>query len=199
MSGRRREPFPLPHSPFPTQPTFGSSAAAHGAAAHGACAADTTKVWNFINVTSPTPQPTPPDHSNRALPPIPADPARQQPQHFREAEIGPKWISLPQWFKMHDYVTLASGKLYHPAHPPNDDFPTSWTTDEEINPCAWPVMRSEHAELARPEKWCSDPLATVSWPWVPACGSLEPPRRDGENAQKTGENGAKMGEIRPNS
>ena len=27
---------------------------------------------------------------------------------------------------------------------------------------------------------------TVSWPWVPACGSLEPSRRDGENAQKTG-------------
>ena len=37
----------------------------------------------------------------------------------------------------------------------------------------------------------------VSWPWVPACGSLEPPRQDGENAQKTGKNGAKMGEIRP--
>ena len=28
-------------------------------------------------------------------------------------------------------------------------------------------------------------------------GSLEPPHRDGENAQKTGKNGGKMGEIRP--
>ena len=79
-------------------------------------------------------------------------PARQQPQHFREAEIGPKWISLPQWFKMHDYVTLASGKLYHPAHPPNDDFPISWTTDEEINPCAlhaagWPCDSSVSLRL----------------------------------------------------
>ena len=37
----------------------------------------------------------------------------------------------------------------------------------------------------------------VSWPWVPACGSVEPPRRDGEHAQNTGENGGKMGEIRP--
>ena len=27
------------------------------------------------------------------------------------------------------------------------------------------------------------PLPAVSWPWVPAWGSLEPPRRDGENAQ----------------
>ena len=41
------------------------------------------------------------------------------------------------------------------------------------------------------------PLPAVSWPWVPAWGSLEPPRRDGENAQKTGKNGEKMGEIRP--
>ena len=40
-------------------------------------------------------------------------------------------------------------------------------------------------------------LPAVSWPWVPACGSLEPPRRDGENAQKTGENGGNMGEIQP--
>ena len=40
------------------------------------------------------------------------------------------------------------------------------------------------------------PLPAVSWPWVPAWGSLEPPRRDGENAQKTGKNGEKMGEIR---
>ena len=41
------------------------------------------------------------------------------------------------------------------------------------------------------------PGAAVSWPWVLAWGSLEPPRRGGENAQKTGENGGKMGEIRP--
>ena len=40
------------------------------------------------------------------------------------------------------------------------------------------------------------PLPAVSWPWVPACGSLEPPRRDGENAQKTTKNGEEMGEIR---
>ena len=33
------------------------------------------------------------------------------------------------------------------------------------------------------------PLPAVSWPWVPAWGSLEPSRRGGENAQKTGKNG----------
>ena len=41
------------------------------------------------------------------------------------------------------------------------------------------------------------PVPAVSWPWVPACGSLEPPRRGGENAQKTRKNGEEMGEIRP--
>ena len=41
------------------------------------------------------------------------------------------------------------------------------------------------------------PRAAVSWPWVPACGSLEPSRRGGENAQKTRKNGEEMGEIRP--
>ena len=57
-------------------------------------------------------------------------------------------------------------------------------------------MRSQHPELASPLKRCLGALATVSWPWVPACGSLEPPRQDGENAQKMGGNGGKMGEIR---
>ena len=36
-----------------------------------------------------------------------------------------------------------------------------------------------------------------SRPWAPAWGSLEPPRRDGENAQKTGKRRGGMGEIRP--
>ena len=31
------------------------------------------------------------------------------------------------------------------------------------------------------------------WPWVPAWGSLDPPRRDGENAQKTGKKRGKNG------
>ena len=57
--------------------------------------------------------------------------------HFREEGIGSKWMSLPQWFKVHDYITLASGKLFHPAHPPLDDYPTSWTTDPAINPWYW--------------------------------------------------------------
>ena len=37
----------------------------------------------------------------------------------------------------------------------------------------------------------------VSWPWVPAWGSLEPSCQDGKNAQKTGGNGGEMGEMQP--
>ena len=37
------------------------------------------------------------------------------------------------------------------------------------------------------------PLPAVSWSWVPACGLLEPSRRDGENAQKTGKKRGKNG------
>ena len=35
------------------------------------------------------------------------------------------------------------------------------------------------------------PVPAVSWAWVPAWGSLEPSRQDGENAQKTGKTGKK--------
>ena len=40
-------------------------------------------------------------------------------------------------------------------------------------------------------------VPAVSWPWVPAWGLSEPSRRGGENAQKTGKNGGKMGKIQP--
>ena len=62
--------------------------------------------------------------------------------------------------------------------------------------CERQSMRSEHPELASPAKRCLGALATVSRPWAPACGSLEPPRQDGENAQTMGKNREKMGEIR---
>ena len=37
------------------------------------------------------------------------------------------------------------------------------------------------------------PLPAVSWPWVSAWGSLEPPRRDGGNARKTGKKRGRNG------
>ena len=60
--------------------------------------------------------------------------------------------------------------------------------DEVMRTCAaHPSLAAEFSALG--------PLAAVSWPWVSAWGSLEPSRRGGENAPKTGKNGVKMGEI----
>ena len=60
---------------------------------------------------------------------------------------------------------------------------------------AHPQVR-RHAESRRTKEFSPlSPRAAVSWPWVLARGSLEPSRRGGENAQKTGKNGGKMGEI----
>ena len=50
--------------------------------------------------------------------------------------------------------------------------------------CTWGVER-------RREFGTLGPGAAVSWPWVVAWGSLEPPRRDGKNAQKRGKTGGK--------
>ena len=57
--------------------------------------------------------------------------------HFREPSVGPNWTTFPEYFKKHGYLTFASGKLYHPAHPPNNDFPASWTVDPTENPYYW--------------------------------------------------------------
>ena len=44
-----------------------------------------------------------------------------------------------------------------------------------------------HAESRRTKEFSPlGPRAAVSWPWVLAWGSLEPSRRGGENAQRTG-------------
>eukprot|EP01045_Picozoa_sp_COSAG04_P002409 COSAG04_NODE_88_length_27314_cov_6.056476_4_plen_246_part_00 len=54
---------------------------------------------------------------------------------------------------------------------------------------ATPRCQHRQSLMQTAPRFCLGALATVSWPWVPARGSLEPPRRDGENAQKTGKNG----------
>ncbi len=46
--------------------------------------------------------------------------------HFRQ--VGPDWISFPQYFKSFNYTTLGTGKTYHPNLPPNWDTPFSWSS-----------------------------------------------------------------------
>eukprot|EP01045_Picozoa_sp_COSAG04_P016631 COSAG04_NODE_1405_length_6901_cov_9.408262_3_plen_257_part_00 len=66
-----------------------------------------------------------------------------------------------------------------------------------LQPRPRPSMRSQHPELAGPPKRCLGALATVSWPWAPAWSSLEPPRRDGGNAQKGEKTGGKWARYGP--
>ena len=56
--------------------------------------------------------------------------------HFRESGIGEDWVALPQFFREHGYLSYGSGKLYHPAKPPRNDFGLSWTHDEH-EPFYW--------------------------------------------------------------
>ena len=64
---------------------------------------DTTRVWNFQD-------------------------------HFRQPTSAPgggaggeDWVTMPEYFKNNGFLTLGSGKLYHPQVPPDNDCPKSWT------------------------------------------------------------------------
>eukprot|EP00756_Hemistasia_phaeocysticola_P024699 Hpha_TRINITY_DN15963_c0_g5::TRINITY_DN15963_c0_g5_i1::g.74487::m.74487/K01136/IDS; iduronate 2-sulfatase len=44
--------------------------------------------------------------------------------HFRQ--VGPEWVSMPQYFRENGYFTVGTGKLYHKGLPPSFDAPKSW-------------------------------------------------------------------------
>ena len=49
--------------------------------------------------------------------------------NFHESfrDVGPQWTTLPGHFKQHGYLTLGTGKLFHPGHPNNGDGNLSWS------------------------------------------------------------------------
>lgn len=59
-------------------------------------------------------------------------PDRTQAYNFIDdfREVGPDWVTLPQFFKNHGFVALGGGKTFHPDLPPNYDEPLSWSQDE---------------------------------------------------------------------
>mmetsp|Transcript_44986 Transcript_44986/g.106849 ORF Transcript_44986/g.106849 Transcript_44986/m.106849 type:complete len:559 (+) Transcript_44986:103-1779(+) len=61
--------------------------------------------------------------------------------NFREPDVGPDWASLPGYFRQHGYVTLGSGKLYHPHQPPDYDYAKSWSQE-------WPYFDPECRQKA---------------------------------------------------
>lgn len=55
---------------------------------------------------------------------------------FREAGPVGQWITMPEYYKMNGYLTLGSGKLFHPVETgkenlgmDNNDYPASWTEE----------------------------------------------------------------------
>lgn len=81
---------------------------------------------------------------------------------FRQAPGGgADWISFPQYFKQHGYVTLGTGKTFHPGLPPNFDEPKSWSQDEPyfFAGNAYPKCKEWPKSLACPN---ADPLDTFS-------------------------------------
>eukprot|EP00937_MAST-01D_sp_MAST-1D-sp2_P002297 g2297.t1 len=92
-------------------------------------------------------------------------------RHFRLPDVGANWTSLPQHFKEHGYVTLGSGKLYHPQLPPLYDAPLSWSPENgELyeNDDSWPDNRgatggtpaigcaeTQPVDMCQPIAWCA--------------------------------------------
>eukprot|EP01047_Picozoa_sp_COSAG01_P009609 COSAG01_NODE_397_length_17560_cov_111.258347_5_plen_292_part_00 len=69
---------------------------------------------------------------------------------FREG-AGARWLSLPQFFKASHYLTVGTGKLFHPGWPPRNDEPLSWTPGyeylcPECNPVGPGTQRTDGGE-----------------------------------------------------
>ena len=88
--------------------------------------------------------------------------------HFREVGVGADWISLPQYFKTHGYLTLGSGKLFHPTNSqenigfPEDDWPASWSPEYPYfanQPPNDPHNCTNDVTLQRPLTWCAAQVA----------------------------------------
>jgi len=83
--------------------------------------------------------------------------------HFREAGIGDTWETLPGFFKKHGYLTMGSGKLFHPKLPPDNDYNMSFSPEQ-------PYYSPECAPPACPSSSASGP---ANGPYE--CLEAEPP------------------------
>ena len=63
-------------------------------------------------------------------------------------EVGPSWVSFPEYFKVNGYTTLGTGKTYPPGIPPNFDEPTSWSQDEVGVRCIAAFKKSDLSQLS---------------------------------------------------
>ena len=83
------------------------------------------------------------------------DTIRCYDNHHRFRENLPNTISMPQYFKENGYLTLGSGKIFHPGMPDRDkqdDYPASWsekifhTATTDIKNVSWWSYSEEELE-----------------------------------------------------
>ena len=79
---------------------------------------------------------------------------------------GNRWTTLPSQFLSRGYLTLGTGKLYHPAHPNNGDGNASWSELPQQFSCT----KQHDGNAGPPNTYCQ--------PNAPACsdkGTLTTP------------------------
>eukprot|EP00403_Amphidinium_massartii_P007535 CAMPEP_0178375700 /NCGR_PEP_ID=MMETSP0689_2-20121128/3024_1 /TAXON_ID=160604 /ORGANISM="Amphidinium massartii, Strain CS-259" /LENGTH=496 /DNA_ID=CAMNT_0019995703 /DNA_START=155 /DNA_END=1645 /DNA_ORIENTATION=+ len=91
--------------------------------------------------------------------------------NFRD--VGPHWASLPGYFRQNGFITLGSGKLYHPGHPGDNDYAGSWSPE-------WPYFSPE---CQPPDCPHAQPLPKKKFP---NCLQREPPNSEADDGNKKG-------------
>ena len=76
---------------------------------------------------------------------------------FRDNPNGENWLSLPQAFKKAGFMTSGMGKVFHPGHPKNNDYPASWSEEWEYFDPAVDKCNSSFALSG--QQWCA-----ADWP-----------------------------------
>eukprot|EP01060_Flectonema_neradi_P000043 TRINITY_DN1003_c5_g1_i1.p1 TRINITY_DN1003_c5_g1~~TRINITY_DN1003_c5_g1_i1.p1 ORF type:complete len:543 (+),score=96.35 TRINITY_DN1003_c5_g1_i1:52-1629(+) len=102
--------------------------------------------------------------------------------HFRQ--VGPDWVSMPQYFKENGYYTVGTGKLFHRGLPPSFDAPKSWDEFTHSGGCSgntngFPVLEPNVTnvkcppatngchnvgELGSKASWCAVNTSTLTYP-----------------------------------
>ena len=110
--------------------------------------------------------------------------------HFREVGVGDQWRSMPEFFKDQGYITMGSGKLYHPTVPPDNDYPKSWSTDQRYySPECMPRGGGKHCAHSTPPHG-NVQVGGSSGPFT--CLSRDPPGNDPPGKVKNSVNGSTL-------